>query len=71
MKIWLNDKYGCAANQGDKSHSKEIFKLAGVSELKTIIGNVPVKTFTVPASTVIMDLAQFSRFVRKPRDAGA
>lgn len=70
LKIYTDGKYACAANQGDKEHSKLIFKLAGIAERKAIVGTVPVKTFKVPDSTVIMDLAQFGRFARKPRDAG-
>lgn len=67
LKVFVDGKYSCAANQGDKQHRKEIYRLAGKPDVPTVPEKVSVKTFKVPDSTVIMELARFDRFARKAR----
>lgn len=68
LKIFADGKYSCAAYQGDKAHRKEIHKLSGVplnSVART--GQVAVNPFKVSEATVVMDLAKFTRFARRPK----
>ena len=68
LKVFAGGKYACAAYQGDPAHSKEIYRLAGLSGKATArTGRVSVVSVQVPASTVVMDLASFSRFSRNPK----
>ena len=70
LKIFADGKYACAAFQGDKGHRKEIHKLAGVPmNAVARTGQVTVKPLKVPEASVVMDLAKFSRFARKPRES--
>lgn len=66
LKIFADGKYACAANQGDKAHSKQIYKLAGAPFKKTSSsGKLEVKAFVAPPSEVLVDLASVDRFKRK------
>lgn len=72
LKIYADGKYSCAANQGDKEHSKQIYKLAGLPFKQTASsGKLEVKAFVAPPPSVVVDLANEDRFKRKkpPRDA--
>jgi len=68
LKIYSEGKYSCAANQGDKEHRKDIFKLVGVPMSGgSRSGLVSVNTFKAEESKVVTDLAAYPRFSRKPR----
>lgn len=68
LKIYADGKFSCAANQGDKEHRKEIFKLAGIPMSgRSRSGLVSVNAFKAEESKVVTDLAAFPRFSRRPR----
>ena len=70
LKIYATGRYACAANQGDKEHTKEIHKLAGVPfKSAASSGKLTVDTFITPPSKVLVDLAHVSRFSRKKKPA--
>ena len=70
LKIFVDGKFACAANQGDSAHRKEIHKLAGVPmNAVARTGQVTVNPIKVPEASVVMDLAKFSRFARKSRES--
>jgi len=72
LKIYVDGKYACAANQGDKEHTKEIYKLAGVPFKKTTSGGkLEVRAYVAPPTCVVVDLAVVRRFNRKKHPADA
>lgn len=71
LKIYSDGRYACAANQGDKAHRKEIFRLVGIPISGAAhSGLISVNTLKIEASQVVMDLSDYSRFSRKPRTKG-
>ena len=67
--IFSDGRYGCVANQGDKEHSAEIYRLAALSteEGPQPPRQIQIRSVKVPPSAILMDLSTFERFRRPLR----
>jgi hypothetical protein len=63
LVIFPDGAYGCVANEGDKNHSKEIFKLAGVPRIVPV-SKIVVRTIEIPPSRLVLDLGSIKRFAQ-------